>query len=157
MRWIPMVVYVIVIAVLTVGCLVGCGIEGLHNANPTTRLRISPIRGTLDFSDNKDNDVTAQRIEYDPSSKRFLIDDLKITNNATKVREANSGQITAMAMQIGRILEGMERNVHAMGNLVAATLPIISNYPPPSAQRDQPGPVVPTPAKQEPTTQPVQD
>jgi len=103
------VMHVTLLAVMVLPA--GCGVEGFHNANPTTRFVVSRDLGggKLEFEDNKDNDVSIDKLSFNPKTKQVEVDKLVVKNNASKVRESNSGQIYALAEQQTQILKGVGR------------------------------------------------
>jgi len=119
MRWIGFTMCMLCGCVLTAGC----GVEGIHSANPTTILRVKPAQHQIEFLDNKDNDLTLKKLTYNPETKEVMIDDLKIINNSSTVRESNVGQINALAIQAESIGKAWSMGINAGANLMAQAVP----------------------------------
>ena len=135
---------VVALVVAAQGCILGCGVEGIHSANPTTVLRVDPIHRQIYFADNKDNDVSIKELIFNPETGEVKIVDLKIINNASKVREANVLQIEALAIQAKAIGEAWLMGLTAGAQLMSAAVPMfggIQARPPWGA--GQPGAVPP--------------
>lgn len=131
MRW-------AVCEILAVLCVMsGCGVEGLHNANPKTTFRFDPVQRRVEFSDNKNNDVYIGTMAYTPDAenggaKTFKLENLFIKNNASEVRQANGEyQMAGMALQAtanwnganqltGTIFQGLAQIVPYLPQTIAA-------------------------------------
>lgn len=105
---------VILIAILTGILLAGCGLEGTHMANPTTTIRIDPLNRTMEFSDNKDNDVQIEELEYNGTTKTFKAKKIAVVNNASKVRESSAVQLQQLALQTQAIMVGLQNMANAL-------------------------------------------
>jgi hypothetical protein len=102
--------------------LPGCGVEGLHNANPATR--ISADGGGFTFSNNKDVSVKLESGEYDPVTKKLVLKNLEITDSASTVRNANVNQIDAMGREAVMIGQAWSSGFQAAAQLVGAFNPL---------------------------------
>ena len=100
----------IILGTIVLLMVAGCGVEGLHNANPTTRISASPFGG-FKFYNSKDVAVNLDEGSYDPATKSLTLKNLKITDNASDVRLANVAQIDAITRQTEIIYKGWE-NLH---------------------------------------------
>jgi len=110
--------------------LVGCGVEGIHSANPTTVLRVNPLNREVYISNNKDVDVSVANLSYDPETKAFIIEDLKILDQASTVRQANVDQITAIGQQAQAIGMAWYQGMLGGAQLVRAGVPILGGLVP---------------------------
>ena len=101
-----------IVGTIVLVLVAGCGVEGLHNANPTTRISAGPWGG-FSFYNSKDVAVGLDEGTYDPSTKALTLKNLKITDNASDVRIANVAQIDAITRQQEAIYKGWE-NLHKL-------------------------------------------
>lgn len=108
--------------------LAGCGIEGLHNANPKTVIRIDPLSREMYLSNNKDVDLQIDGLDIDLGAKRAKLDKLVLTDKASSVREANVLQMQGMALQATANWQGATQFTGAVFSGLAEIVP----YLPPS-------------------------
>lgn len=99
----------------------GCGIEGLHNANPTTRIQADA--GGFSFSNNKDVSLKLDEGRYSPASKELELKKLEITDNASNVRRANEIQMEGMAKQAEANWNGAISFIEKMPDLISKFTP----------------------------------
>lgn len=83
---------------VTIG-LSGCGVEGLHSANPRTIIQVNPWTNAVEVYNNKDVDVSLKNFEMDIPNKVAKVEELTLKDNASKVREVNPLQIDAVTRQ----------------------------------------------------------
>lgn len=111
--------------------LSGCGVEGLHDANPATR--IDATATGFHFSNNKDAEMKLKKGEYDPSTKKLMVEDLEIKDNASKVRESNAVQMEGMAKQAEANWNGAVSFLEKVPDIVSKFTPWVQpNYTDPS-------------------------
>lgn len=118
------------LAAAAMACLVaGCGIEGLHGANPKTVVRVDPVNRTVEYYDSKDNDLQIDGLAIDGATKSATLDKLTLRNNASDVRLANYQQMVGYAAQASANWQGAAQTVGAL----AGVLREIAPYLPPLA------------------------
>lgn len=113
------------------GCILGCGVEGLHTANPKTVIRVDPFSKTIEFYDSKDNDILIEDLQVDPDTHVWSVKKIDLKNNASRVREANAVQIDALAREtlaVGQAVRDVAEQVKEMARVVA---PYIRSAPAP--------------------------
>jgi len=98
MKWMSLIVCILI---------AGCGVEGLHNANPNTRLSADPWGG-FQFYNSKDVAVNLEEGSYDPKTGAVALKNLNVTDNASEVRRANVEQIDAITRQQEAIYAGWQ-------------------------------------------------
>lgn len=114
--------------VLLGGCvLAGCAaIEGKQVANPATTLRVDPARRTMEFSNNKDVDLTIDKASFsDADGRSFALEGLNVKDNASTVRQANVPQIAADTERLVQTYAGIvawSNSVWSGVNQLAATV-----------------------------------
>ncbi len=116
------IVCMMMVAVLS-GCIGGCGIEGLHSANPSTRITADPWGG-FSFRNNKDVNIDLAKGSYDPSTKALIIEGLKVVDSASTVREANVQQIDAVSREATAIGAAWANGFLAAAQLAGLINPI---------------------------------
>jgi hypothetical protein len=102
----------------------GCGVEGLHNANPTTVIRVDPSSKSVYLSNNKDVDVSFDELTYTKDGS-VSVKNLKITDKASSVRAANVEQIHALAVESKAIGEAWSMGLQAGAQFVAQFVPMV--------------------------------
>jgi len=107
--------------ILALASQAGCGIEGLHAAKPMTRVKAGPY---FTLENSKDVSVQLKRGGYDPYSNAVVLEDLKLTDNASSVREANVGQMEGMALQARANWEGATSFLAEASSFIREALPI---------------------------------
>lgn len=75
-------------------CVAGCSLP----ANPRTEISYGPFGFHLHNS--KDVGIKLKKASYDPATKRFDVEDLEFTDDASTVRRANVEQINAYTEQV---------------------------------------------------------
>lgn len=129
------------VAMVICGGLSGCGVDGWNTADPTTVLRFEPASKSVYFADSKDNDVSIIGLEYKGDTKSFKADDIKIINNASKVREANAIQLQQLALQTQAIMVGLQNMANSLASIfptakaapaVVPTFPVATAEPAPT-------------------------
>jgi len=103
----------------------GCGVEGLHSANPKTTFRFNPWSRSIEFTDNKDNDVEIEELSFDIVTKTMTLKGLKITNNASNVRIANRQQLEGLAIETKAIGDAWAQGIKAGAEMVASLVPML--------------------------------
>ena len=117
---------IVLVWVLIGGCvLTGCGIEGLHGANPTTLVRIDPVNRTMEFRDNKDNDLAVDNVTVDGQARTFHADKIVISNNASRVREANAQQLAGFAAQAAANWQGASQLAMGLAQILSEVMPFL--------------------------------
>jgi hypothetical protein len=112
-----------VLSIIVVFLAIGCsGIEGQQIANPRTVLQFNPQSRTLEFYNSKDVNVTIKKASFNAETKQFDLDELNVSDNASKVRESNVGQIEADERRIAAIYTGLAQYTEAWGNLLSKAL-----------------------------------
>ena len=133
----------------------GCGVEGLHTANPKTIVRVKPLQRQVELFNSKDTSVTLKKLTYDPETGLFVLEDLEITDEASSVRQANVEQINALAIQAAALgqawSQGLAAGAQLAGQLSSAVGAIGG---PPVWGAGQPG--VRPPGWTTPTTRPCE-
>jgi hypothetical protein len=117
-----------ILAVILAAVLAGgCGIEGLHNANPATDFRIDPQTGEIKYRNNKDVDFGLESGSYtDASGRKVDLKGLELRSNASDVRRVNGEwQMPGMAMQATANWAGGAQFVGAVSDLLADVLPFV--------------------------------
>jgi hypothetical protein len=105
----------------------GCGIEGLHNANPTTRVTVDPASHRIEYRDNKDNDLQVKGFKVEtPGGTTAQIDELTLRNNASEVRTANYQQMLGMAQQAAVNWAGATDFTNAVFEGVSRIIPLLT-------------------------------
>lgn len=131
----------------------GCAVEGVHSANPTTMIRVDPSTRSVYVSNNKDVDLSFE--ELTATKESFTVKNVKIVDKASSVREANVGQITALAEQAKAIGEAWSMGITAGANLASSLVPILGGIQQrPVWGAGQPG-VTPPAWQYPPATQPA--
>jgi len=102
------------------GCILGCAVEGLHSANPKTTFRFNPWSRSIEFSDNKDNDVKIVELTFNTETKAMTLKGLEIINNASGVRAANREQLEGLAIQADAIGKAWASGIQAGAQLAQA-------------------------------------
>ncbi|HOW73829.1 MAG TPA: hypothetical protein PKY77_24770 [Phycisphaerae bacterium] len=102
--------------------LPGCGVEGIHSANPVTR--ISGTHGGVSVSNTEDVDFDLAEANYHPSTKAFSMKGLKIVCNASSVRKVNVNQIDAVTRQAGVIGAAWTNGFTAAAQMLGALSPV---------------------------------
>lgn len=106
--------------------LSGCGIEGLHNANPKLSMRLNPATGNFDLSSNRDDDAAVKGLEVVTSNgTRVKLDEAHFNGNASSVREANYFQMMGMTMQATANWNGAVNLIGAAGEALTKVLPYV--------------------------------
>lgn len=157
-----------VVAVLLGACVFGCGVEGIHSANPKTMVRVDPWTRAIAFEDNKDNDILVENMAYDRDSGTWSVDKIDIKNSASAVRTSNVDQIDAIGRQTEVIGKAWQSGFMAFAELVRAGVPMFGGYAPHPIWGDgQPGavpqgwiwvgPPAEPAARPTPTTEPADD
>lgn len=117
----------VLIALIVGGCLpplTGCGIEGINNANPRTKMRANPQTGYFEFYDSKDNDLEITGLGVDGKGH---VDKVIIRNNASDVRRANGdSQMPGMALQGSVAWQGAQNVIDSTFNGFAKIMPGLS-------------------------------
>lgn len=106
-------------------CVAGCGIEGLHNADPQTRLTVDPSTKEVKLWNNKDVDVSVDSVEYLGAQKDFKLTNLKFRDNASDVRNANVNQMMGMAYQAQVNWAGASNMVAQLTGLISEIMPFL--------------------------------
>lgn len=107
-------------------CLPGCGVEGIHNANPQTIVRA----GSFSFENGKDVTATLEHGVFDPSTKAVELKNLQIVDNASAVRKANVEQIDALARESYAVGQAWSMGLTAGAQLAAQLMPGIASWAP---------------------------
>lgn len=98
----------------------GCGLEGIHSANPQTIIRVDPVNRTIYLANSKDVDLSVDELTVDPAGKSFALKKLHVTDNASLVRQANGVyQMAGLAMQAQTNWAGAAQTVGALGEALA--------------------------------------
>jgi hypothetical protein len=100
----------------------GCGVEGLHNANPATR--ISADAGGFTFSNNKDVSVKLEEGSYDPATKMLVLKNLEIVDSASTVRNANVNQIDALGREALMIGQAYQAGFQGAAQMFQSLMPL---------------------------------
>lgn len=105
----------------------GCGLEGLHNANPATRVTVDPWNHRIEYRDNKDNDLNVKGFKVQTAGGAVAeIDELTLRNNASDVRVANYQQMLGMAQQAAVNWAGAADFTNAVFEGVARIIPMLN-------------------------------
>lgn len=102
----------------------GCGVEGVHSANPTTIIRVDPISKQVYLSNNKDVDVSVDEMTV-AADKTFTVKKLVLVDKASSVREANRTQLEGLAIQSEAIGNAWAKGITAGSQLVTSLVPIL--------------------------------
>lgn len=112
-------VVVLTLVVLCLFGMAGCGIEGLHNANPHTMVRVDPFNKVVEFYDNKDNDLRVTGFEAATANGGSAkVEELTISNKSSPVREANYIQMQGMALQAQVNWNGASQALTALAGVI---------------------------------------
>lgn len=104
----------------------GCaGWEGVQTANPTTIVRVQPETKSIYVQNNKDVNVSVRKLEVDPATGRFVIDDLVIADLASPVRAVNVQQIKADSERQLAIGRAWQQVLAGAATLLTAGIPIL--------------------------------
>jgi len=113
----------------------GCGVEGIHSANPKTVIRVDPWSKSVYVGNNKDVDLSVDKLSFNKETNDFTVENLVIKDNASGVRDANIGQIQAVSIQTQMITQAIVQSIREL-------VPILGGYAPkPIWGEGQPGAV----------------
>lgn len=101
--------------------VVGCGVEGVHSANPTTVIRVDPYNRSVYVSNNKDVDLSLDELSYDKESNNLVVKNLQIVDNASVVRSSNVAQLEAISIQTQMITQAIIQGIRE-------AVPILGGY-----------------------------
>lgn len=124
MKWLRILLAPLLLA--CPGCLIGCGVEGIHSANPRTIIRA----GGFGFENGKDVSLNLEKGTFDPTTKAFELNNLKIEDNASEVRRANVEQIDALARESYAIGQAWSMGLTAGAQFAAQLMPGIASWAP---------------------------
>jgi len=130
------------IAIVCLLSVVGCGVEGIHSANPKTVIRINPWSKSLDLENNKDVNVVLDSAIFNPETGQVEITGLTITDTASIVRASNVPQIEMIGVQARAIGDAWATGMAAGAQLVRELVPMLGGFAPnPIWGEGQPGAV----------------
>jgi hypothetical protein len=106
--------------------IAGCGLEGLHNANPKLSMRINPATKSFDVTSNRDDNVSVTGLEAKTAQGgEFKVASATFSGNASSVREANVRQMEGMALQGQVAWTGATQLVGSLTELAETVLPFV--------------------------------
>lgn len=104
----------VLILLAIVSVFSGCGVEGIHSANPRTIIRYNTWSKQFEVENNKNVDLTVEGLEVDVPKNITKMEKMVLKDNASEVREVNPGQIDAVSRQSALIQATVVSGVEAL-------------------------------------------